>query len=149
MLTQHPTAVGIAAIGVIGLLMVATIGAHHRRITPEALASAIAGGDAPRIMDVRTTNEYAAGHIPGAIHIPYHTVWQRRGEIPGGVDAPIVVTCAHGPRAGMAAVQLRLLGYRNIVYLRGQMAGWKRRGLPMDGGGRETVAPDGSRSQDR
>lgn len=99
-------------------------------ISQDALLAVMETGVAPRILDVRTAREYAAGHIPGAVHIPYHVLWRRHAELAAGKDEPIVVTCSHGPRAGMAKLQLWALGYETVAYLEGQMSGWKRRGLP-------------------
>jgi rhodanese-related sulfurtransferase len=64
-------------------------------------------------------------------HIPYHQLWQRHAELAAGKADLIVVYCSHGPRAGMAKLQLWALGYRKLAYLKGQMSGWKREGLPM------------------
>jgi len=96
------------------------------------LLAAITAGHAPPILDVRTTKEYAAGHVPGAIHVPYHLVWLRRADLPADKAQPIVVYCSHGPRAAMAVSQLWTLGYGNVSYLEGQMSGWKRLGLPLE-----------------
>jgi rhodanese-related sulfurtransferase len=51
---------------------------HRRRTLPQA----------PTIIDVRGADEYAAGHIPGALHIPGDELPRRRGEIPR--DRPVV-----------------------------------------------------------
>ncbi len=39
-------------------------------ITPDELARALAGGDAPLLIDIRNPKEYAAGHLPGAVNLP-------------------------------------------------------------------------------
>jgi Rhodanese-related sulfurtransferase len=103
-------------------------------IAQDSLADAIASGHAPRILDVRTTGEYTKGHLPGAVHIPYHEIWLRQADIAGTTSDPIVVYCSHGPRAGIAAFQLWTLGYEHVSLLEGQMSGWKRRGLPLQAG---------------
>lgn len=100
-------------------------------VTQDALVEALAAGQAPSILDVRTTGEYAKGHVPGAVHIPYHEIWLRHADLPADTADPIVVYCSHGPRAGIAAFQLWTLGYDNVAFLAGQMTGWKSRGLPL------------------
>lgn len=100
-------------------------------VTQEALVDALAAGRPPHILDVRTTSEYAKGHVPGAAHIPYHEVWLRRSELPTDTSDPIVVYCSHGPRAGIAAFQLWALGYGNVSFLQGQMTAWLEVGLPL------------------
>jgi rhodanese-related sulfurtransferase len=123
-------AVGAAAV-ITGALLLNAAGGEGTRISSDALLAAMEKGTAPHILDVRTTREYAAGHVPGAIHISYHRLWQRHAELAAGKADLIVVYCSHGPRAGMAKLQLWALGYRKLAYLKGQMSGWKREGLPM------------------
>ena len=99
-------------------------------MTPDALNAATGSGTAPAVLDVRTLAEYAAGHVRGAIHIPFNEVGRRVGELEALRERPIVVYCGHGPRAWMAGVVLRWQGFRRISYLRGHMAAWRRAGLP-------------------
>jgi rhodanese-related sulfurtransferase len=124
-------AVGVAAAVVTGALLLNSAGGEGTRIFPDALLGAMEQGTAPHILDVRTAKEYAAGHVPDAIHIPYHQLWQRHAGLSAGKADLIVVYCSHGPHAGMAKLQLWALGYRKLAYLKGQMSGWKREGLPM------------------
>ena len=51
------------------------------------------------ILDVRSAREYAAGHVPGAIHAPYWRLLLGRPALPRGSGEPLVVYCGHGPRA--------------------------------------------------
>ena len=88
--------------------------------------------DAPVIVDVRTGREFEAGHVPGAIHVPFYTLLVRQDDVPGPRDRPVVVYCEHGPRAGVARLALRLAGFTDVRYLDGHMSGWKRRGLPQE-----------------
>lgn len=102
------------------------------RVMPDALLAAIDTGSAPVIVDVRTGREFEAGHVPGAIHVPFYTLLVRQDDVPGPRDRPVVVYCEHGPRAGVARLALRLAGFTDVRYLDGHMAGWKRRGLPVE-----------------
>lgn len=104
-------------------------GAMRDRVTPEALLAAIDAGTAPVIVDVRTRREYEAGHVPGALHVPFYTLLVRQDDIPGTRERPVVVYCEHGPRAGVARLALRLTGFTDVRYLAGHMAGWKELGL--------------------
>ena len=67
------------------------------------------------ILDVRTEQEYAAGHIPGAIVIPNETIGTE--EIPQlpDKDQLIMVYCRSGNRSKQASDKLVKLGYTNIV----------------------------------
>ena len=107
-------------------------GAMPDRVMPDALLTAIGTGTAPVIVDVRTRREYDAGHVPGAIHVPFYTLLVRPDDVPGPRERPVVVYCEHGPRAGVARLALRLAGFTDVRYLDGHMSGWKRRGLPQE-----------------
>jgi hydroxyacylglutathione hydrolase len=65
------------------------------------LGAALAGAEAPLVLDVRGADEYAAGHVDGALNIPYTRLSARLGEIPN--HRRIFVHCASGQRAAMAA----------------------------------------------
>jgi len=97
-----------------------------------ALARQIASGQAPTIVDVRSGREYRSGHVPGAIHLPFWLAWLRADDLEAPRDRPVVVYCEHGPRATLAARSLRSAGFRQILYLDGHMAGWRKAGLPME-----------------
>ena len=93
-------------------------------------------GDAPDslvILDVRNRSEYRKGHLPGAVNIPVYALPFRLADIPTrGKDVPLVVYCAHGPRAGLAGFILRVSGFSDVRHLQGDMAGWKSEGLPVE-----------------
>lgn len=98
------------------------------------LAKAIKKNQAPFVLDVRSAFEFRGGHIPGAVHASFLTVLLQRGKLPEDKQAPIVITCEHGPRAELARAQISLLGYGNLQLLEGHMAGWRRAGLPLKRG---------------
>ena len=67
------------------------------------------------ILDVRTQQEYAAGHIPGAIVIPNETIGNEEiAQLPDK-DQLIMVYCRSGNRSKQASDKLVKLGYTNIV----------------------------------
>jgi rhodanese-related sulfurtransferase len=94
-------------------------------VRPADLLAQIDKGHAPTIVDVRSRDEYVAGHVPGAIHIPFWAIGSRASEIPSAMDRPLVVYCGHGPRAWMAGALLGLRGFRNLIYLEGHWARWQ------------------------
>jgi rhodanese-related sulfurtransferase len=91
---------------------------------------------APAILDVRTPEEYAAGHVPGAVNVPFQDVGRRFVERRLIADTarppmePIVIYCGHGPRAWLAGAALRRRGFTYFEYLKGHMAAWRREGFP-------------------
>jgi len=97
------------------------------------LAARLAGPeDRPVLVDVRTTSEYRAGHLPGAVNLPVQTLPFNLASVPvADRDEPVVVYCAHGPRAGLAGFFLRLGGFSQVRHLQGDFNGWRQAGLPV------------------
>ena len=118
---------GLLALGVTAC---ATAGGSGR-IEPRALLTQIDDGTAPVVVDVRTRREYDAGHVPGAIHVPFYSLLASQDEVAVSHERTVVVYCEHGPRAGIAKLALWLHGYRDVRYLDGHMSAWKARGLPV------------------
>jgi len=107
-------------------------------MTPDELLSSIEHGTAPVIVDVRTQGEFESGHVPGALHVPFYSLWSRHEELNRKPDEPITLYCEHGPRAWLGKFALWTSGFENIGYLAGHMSGWKERGLPMEKGPKPT-----------
>jgi rhodanese-related sulfurtransferase len=84
------------------------------------------------LLDVREDEEWAAGHIPGAVHMPMMQVPQRLQFDPGAVtpDATIVVVCKVGARSAQVTAWLRQQGY-DATNLTGGMLAWAAAGRPM------------------
>ena len=98
-------------------------------ISPAALLDRIDQGDAPAVLDVRSPAEFAEGHVPGAVNVPFTTVLARPDAVRAAKSQAVVVYCGHGPRAWLAAGALRRRGFERVTYLRGHMAAWRRAGL--------------------
>jgi hydroxyacylglutathione hydrolase len=99
-------------------------------ISPAALLERIGRGDAPAVLDVRSPAEFAAGHVPGAVNVPFTSVLARSDSVRVPKSVPVVVYCGHGPRAWLAGTALRRRGYERVTVLRGHMAAWRQAGLP-------------------
>lgn len=90
-------------------------------------------GDAVQLLDVREPDEWRAGHVEGAHHVPMGEVGARQQEL--ATDRPIVCVCRSGARSGKVASALARAGYE-AHNLDGGMQAWAAAGLPM-------VAEDG------
>ena len=66
-----------------------------------------------RVVDVRTPQEFASGHVPGAINIPYEEIGKRASEI-GPPSTPVVLYCRTGRRSGIAAGALQKAGFSKV-----------------------------------
>ena len=90
----------------------------------EARASVIEGAT---VLDVRERDEYAAGHVPEAVHIPLGELAGRVDEVPG--DRPVVAYCGQGERSGTAVSILERAGRTEVVNLDGGIAAWTDAGF--------------------
>jgi rhodanese-related sulfurtransferase len=75
-----------------------------------------------RLVDVRTPEEFAAGHLAGAVNIPVQELAERLGELEPR-DQPVVLYCRSGNRSGHAARLLKNAGYARVHDL-GAMSRW-------------------------
>jgi rhodanese-related sulfurtransferase len=107
-------------------------------VLPRNQIPGVAAGDVPAgayLLDVREDDEWAAGHAPGAHHVPMMQVPTRVDEIP--LDGDVVVVCRVGGRSAEVVAYLRSMGRDNVLNLDGGMIAWARQGRPMvseDGG---------------
>jgi rhodanese-related sulfurtransferase len=86
--------------------------------------------DEVQLVDVRQANEWEAGHIDGAVHIPGDGLGERLDELDRG--RPVVTVCRAGTRADDAAELLRGQGF-DAESLDGGLLAWKWAGLPLTG----------------
>jgi rhodanese-related sulfurtransferase len=95
-------------------------------VTP-AIAAELHARGAVTVIDVREDDEWTAGHISGAVHMPLATL------DPASIDAstPIITVCRSGNRSRKAADALRAVG-RTVHNMTGGMQDWIRTGLPVD-----------------
>jgi rhodanese-related sulfurtransferase len=99
-------------------------------ISPQELELRLAQPEPPLLLDVRTPEEFRAGHIPGAINVPHEQVAGRTAELtaPNGV----AVYCMKGPRARVAEQALLASGATGVVQLEGGFSAWQAAGLPVE-----------------
>jgi thioredoxin 1 len=81
------------------------------------------------VLDVREQEEYAAGHVPGALHIPMNDVPQRLAEVP--TDRRVLVVCQSGGRSRAITEYLNANGM-DAVNVSDGTAGWAQRGWPLE-----------------
>ncbi|GAA5185977.1 rhodanese-like domain-containing protein [Ferrimonas gelatinilytica] len=66
------------------------------------------------VIDVRSDEEFAQGHLSGAKHIPYDRIGEQIGGLSLSPDQPIVVYCRSGRRSGIAQATLEAMGYSQV-----------------------------------
>ncbi|WP_286747134.1 rhodanese-like domain-containing protein [Aquabacterium sp. UBA2148] len=99
-------------------------------ITP-ALAVQLMNKEKAVVIDVCSAEEFAAGHVAGAKHIPLADLGTAKG-LPGNKKLPIVVVCASGQRSAKAVVELKKLGHENVQSLAGGLKAWREANLPIE-----------------
>ncbi|MCR9094617.1 MAG: rhodanese-like domain-containing protein [bacterium] len=99
-------------------------------ISPSELSARRTAGDAPIVVDVRSPEEFARGHIPGAVNIS----WEEPEKI-AALDAPngVALYCMVGPRARKGEAALLALGIDGVLHIEGGLSAWMSAGLPVDG----------------
>jgi len=82
------------------------------------------------LLDVRTPEEYAAGHIAGAKLIPVQVLAEHLNEVPKGKQ--VYVYCHSGTRSARASKLLTANGFKNIENIEGGIVAWKEAGYPVE-----------------
>jgi rhodanese-related sulfurtransferase len=99
------------------------------KIEPEALHERLEAGDPIVVLDVRTREEFAQGHIPGALNIPHTELGVRLDEVDS--EALVAVHCMVGPRARLGEKTLADAGRKRILHIEGGFRAWQAEGLPV------------------
>ena len=105
-----------------------------KECTVDDVRERLAKGEPFVLVDVREESEFAAGHLPGAVHIG-------KGVIERDIEAkvpdphtPLVLYCGGGFRSALAADALQKMGYTNVISMDGGWRDWTGKGYPVDRG---------------
>src|SRR3954454_11128270 len=120
-----------------GAEVIRQIRSQIEEVDPSEVRAALNGngnGNGPVLLDVRETEEWDAGHIPGAKHVPRGYLESRVEGIAGGDRSQrVIVYCASGQRSALAAHTLKdLLGYEDVASMNGGITLWKDRGYHVE-----------------
>ncbi|HRX51791.1 MAG TPA: rhodanese-like domain-containing protein [Candidatus Krumholzibacteria bacterium] len=105
--------------------------ARYSEVGVQEAADLLAASD-PFVLDVRTPQEYAAGHLEGAVLIPIQDLQRRLGELEAHRQEPLFVYCRTGNRSTVAARLLLDAGFEQVINLRQGVVAWERAGLPLE-----------------
>jgi len=85
------------------------------------------------VIDVRESDEYALGHLPGAINVPRGILEFKIGGVPQAADphSPLLIYCRTSGRAALSVVQLQKIGYSKVFSLGGGFELWNNEKQPV------------------
>jgi rhodanese-related sulfurtransferase len=89
-------------------------------------------GETFALVDVREESEYAAGHLPGAVHMSKGVIERDVETKVPDPSAPLVLYCGGGYRSALAADNLQKMGYTNVISMDGGWRGWAAKGYPVE-----------------
>jgi rhodanese-related sulfurtransferase len=105
---------------------------HIRECTIADVVARRKQGDRFVLVDVREESEFNAARIPGAMHIGKGVMERDIEEKIPDTSAAIVLYCGGGYRSALAAMNLKQMGYTNVISMDGGFRGWKEAGLDVD-----------------
>ena len=82
------------------------------------------------LVDVREDNEWANGHLPGAVHLGKGIIERDIVQRVPDANAKIILYCGGGFRSALAAENLQKMGYTSVESMDGGWRGWVEAGLP-------------------
>jgi rhodanese-related sulfurtransferase len=82
------------------------------------------------LVDVREDNEWANGHLPGAVHLGKGIIERDIAQRVPDTSAKLILYCGGGFRSALAAENLQKMGYTNVESMDGGWRGWVEAGLP-------------------
>jgi len=103
-----------------------------KTIRPEHLKHELASGQRYQLIDVRTPQEFAEAHLPGAVNVPMEEVDGRLGDL--HTHDPVILVCQSGRRAGITCETLEIVR-SDVAVLEGGTDAWTDLGYPTIGAG--------------
>jgi molybdopterin/thiamine biosynthesis adenylyltransferase/rhodanese-related sulfurtransferase len=102
-------------------------------VDPSVVHDIVSNGNEAVVIDVRETDEFAQGHLPGAKHVPRGHLESRIDGVVPDRSQRVILYCASGNRSALAAkTMLDELGYESVESMTGGYTLWKDRGYEVD-----------------
>ncbi|RAP35334.1 sulfurtransferase [Legionella quinlivanii] len=95
-----------------------------KEISPLALKEKMDSNESFQLIDVRETNEWETGHLPGAVHLGKGIIERDIEKQISDLKTPIVVYCSGGFRCALVADNLQAMGYEQVYSLESGSQGW-------------------------
>jgi rhodanese-related sulfurtransferase len=114
-----------------GALLWLSLAPRGRVASPLQATQMINRGKSTAVIDVRSADAFAAGHLRDAKHIPLADLSNRIGELDKSKTKSVIVVCQSGARADKAVRQIKAAGFEDVYALEGGIAAWTAAGLPL------------------
>jgi rhodanese-related sulfurtransferase len=127
---DHLPTVAVAVVSG-GALLWLSLAPRGRQASPMLATQMINRGKSTAVIDVRSADAFAAGHLRDAKHIPLAELGNRLGELDKAKTKTIIVVDQDGKHLARAERQLKTAGFEDIYGLEGGIAAWTAAGLPL------------------
>jgi rhodanese-related sulfurtransferase len=88
-------------------------------------------GEKMVLIDVREDNEWAADHLPNAVHLGKGILERDVEQTFPDLDTELILYCGGGYRSALAADALQKMGYTKVLSMDGGIRGWRDNGFPL------------------
>jgi len=102
-----------------------------RQTTVDEVKDKVDRGEKFILVDVREESEFAADHLPGAIHLGRGVIERDVEARVPDLNAPMVLYCGGGFRSALAADNLQKMGYTNVISMDGGIREWREKNYPL------------------
>jgi len=105
-----------------------------REVTIDDVKAKLERSEKFLLIDVREESEYAADHLPGAVHLGKGIIERDVEERVPDLNTPMVLYCGGGFRSALAADNLQKMGYTHVLSMDGGIRGWREKGFTLTKG---------------
>src|SRR2546426_10108479 len=103
-----------------------------RELTIQDVQAKLARNERFHLVDVREDSEWAAGHLPRAVHLGKGVIERDIEQTIPDTQREIILYCGGGYRSALVADNLQKMGYQNVWSMDGGFRAWKQAGLPIE-----------------
>jgi len=102
-----------------------------REVSIDDVKAKLDRGEKFLLVDVREESEYAADHLPGAVHVGKGVIERDVEDRVPDQNTPMVLYCGGGFRSALAADNLQKMGYTQVLSMDGGIRGWREKGFTL------------------
>ena len=103
-----------------------------RETTVDDVKTRMDRGEKLLLIDVREESEYAKDHLPGAVHLGKGIIERDIEQRVPDTNAPLILYCGGGFRSALAADNLQIMGYTNVLSMDGGIRDWRGKRYPLE-----------------